>query len=135
MLKLSDSPEQDILAFVKHWMKLLAEDRLDEACRLLDEPNDYGMVWTPDMIRELVADTFSPDTIFYKFHPEGPIFTDPYELEEQSDREVYRSEDGTTYYFDYDIPLNHEWSDLTAQFEFRKRSNGLAAVLHDLHVM
>ena len=135
MLKLSDSPEQDIIAFVKQWMKLLAEDRLDEACRLFDEPNSYGMVWTPDMIREVVTTTFSPDSLFYELHPEGPVFTDPYELEEQRDREVYLSDDGTTYYFDYAIPLNHEWSDLTAQFEFRRRLNGLAVVLHDLHVM
>ena len=71
MLKLSDSLEQDIIACVKQWMKLLAEDRLDEACRLLDEPNSYGMVWTPEMIRETVTSTFSPDTVFYELHPEG----------------------------------------------------------------
>ena len=131
-----DAPEKAILDFARRWMKMLADNRLDEACALLDEPNYYGIVWTPDLIMETVHETFSPDTLFYNYHPEGPIFTDPYELEAQPNREEpIEFDDGSGYHLDYDIPLNGEWSDLTAQFEFLKRPNGYAVVLHDLHVM
>jgi hypothetical protein len=138
MLNLSGTVEHNevtIREFVREWTKLLAQERLEEACALLDEPNCYGLVWTPERILEVVHDTFSPGTHFHHFHPEGPVFTDPDELEAQNDREVWARDDGTEYGFDYDLPLNHEWSDLTAQFEFHKRPNGFAVVLHDLHVM
>lgn len=131
----SHDPAQSILAFVKGWMKLLAEGRFEEACSLIDEPNSYGIVWTPALIQETVNATFGPETRFYQFHPEGPIFTDPFDLEEQREVKVLELGDGSGYAFDYDVPLNGEWSDLTAQFEFLQRSNGYAVVLHDLHVM
>ena len=131
----SDAPEKSILDFVKQWMKLLADDRFDEACALLEHPNSYGVVWTPNLIKEIVHDTFSPDTHFYKFHPEGPIFTDPYELEEQRNIEPIELNDGSGYAFDYDVPLNGGWSDLTAQFEILKKPNGYVVFLDDLHVL
>ena len=130
----SDAPEKSILDFVIRWMKLLADDRLNEACALLDEPNCYG-IGTPDLIKETVNETFSPHTRFYIYHPEGPVFTDPSELKKQRDIEAIEFSDGSGYAFDYDIPLNGEWSELTAQFEFLKRPNGYSVVLHDLHVM
>ena len=72
----SEAPEKSILDFSKRWMKLLSDNRFDVACSLLEHPNRFGVVWTPDLIKETVHDTFSPDTLFYNFHPEGPIFTD-----------------------------------------------------------
>jgi hypothetical protein len=44
-------------------------------------------------------------------------------------------DDGSGYWVNHDVPLNGEYSDLTAQFEFRRRGNALAATLHDLHVL
>jgi hypothetical protein len=128
------SPQKDILPFVKNWMRLLAEQR-DDACALIDEPNSYGVAWTSDRIRQIVTETLSPYTRFYLDHPEGPIFSDPFDLEEQRDIEVIELNDGSGYVFDYHLPLNGEWSDLTAQFEFYKKSGGYAVVLHDLHVL
>ena len=116
-------------------MKLLADDRLEDACALLDEPNMYGIAWTPEKIREVVATTFDPQSRFYRFHPEGPIFTDPYQLPEQPHQELIPLHNNEGYRFDYDIPLNGEWSDLTALFIFYKRPQGYAVVLHDLHVL
>ena len=129
------SPQNDILPFVKNWMRLLAEQRTEDACALIDEPNCYGVTWSSDRIRQIVTETFSPDTRFYLDHPEGPIFSDPFDLEEQRDIEVIELNDGSGYVFDYHLPLNCEWSDLTAQFEFYKRSDGYAIVLHELHVL
>ena len=136
MLDLSTSPDERIVTFVKDWLKMLSEGRLEEACDLLDKPDRHGRVWTPKAIKQEVAETFSPDTRFYLFHPEGPIFTDPYELEPQTNRkEIGEFSDKNGYWFDCDMPLNHEWSDLTAQFEFYKTPDGYASVLADLHVL
>ena len=130
-----DASEKSILDFVKRWMKLLADNRFDEACALLEHPNSFGIVWTPNLIKETVHNTFSLDTLFYEFHPEGAFFSDPYELEEQRDIELIELNDGSGYAFDYDIPLNGEWSDLTAQFEILKRPNGYVVFLNNLHVL
>ena len=114
---------------------LLADGQVESACALIDEPNKYGIVWTPTLIEDLINSTFSPASRFYQSHPEGPIITNRFQLNEQKDIEVIELEDGSGYLFDYDLPLNGEWSDLTAQFEFHKKPNGYAVVLHDLHVL
>lgn len=129
------APSQSIVAFVKGWMKLLAEGRFEEACAMIDQPHGYGITWTPGLIRQTVNATCSPETTFYQFHPEGPIFTNPFELEEQREIKVVKYDDGSGYTFNYDVPLNGQWSDLTARFEFLKRANGYAVVLQDLHVL
>jgi hypothetical protein len=129
------APAESIIALVKCWMKLLAEGRVEEACALLDEPNRYGITWTSGLIQETVNSIFSPESRFHETHPEGPIFTNPFELEEQLEIEVVEFDDKRGYTFDYNVPLNGEWSDLTAQFEFLKRSDGYVVVLHDLHVL
>jgi len=130
-----NSPHDAILEFVKNWMRLLAEHRTDDACALIDEPNSYGIEWTSVRIWQIVNETFSPDTRFYTVHPEGPIISDPFEIDAQSEAEVIELEGGRGYAFDYALPLNGEWSDLSAQFEFYKRSDGYAVVLNDLHVL
>jgi hypothetical protein len=35
----------------------------------------------------------------------------------------------------FDLPLNGEWSDLTATFDVVRRDQGLSLVLDDVHVM
>ncbi len=136
MVKISkENPASQILPFVKNWMKLLADGRFNKACEMIDKPNSYGIVWTPELIKETINETFSPDTRFYDFHPEGPIITDPFELEEQKFVEVIEFADETGYVFQYDLPLNNEWSDLTALFEFIKDGDEYAVILDDLHVM
>ena len=135
MLPFSDTPESDIRTFVRHWMKLLAQGRLEEACSLLDEPNSYGNSWTPQRITGVVQDTFAEGTRFRNDHPEGPVFTDPDELLGGPDRDVGALSNDLGYWYDCDVPLNHKRSDLTAQFEFLRRPDGLAVILHDLHVL
>ena len=54
MLPLSADPARDFPAFARRWLALLAQDRLDEACSLLDEPSQYGIVWTPETIRRWI---------------------------------------------------------------------------------
>jgi len=102
---------------------------------MIDLPNAWGTTWTPEAILEIVAKTFSPDTRFGAAHPEGPVFT-PVDETTRNDHAFLGSyDDGSGFWLDHDVPLNGGWSDLTAQFEFQKRSEGLAVVLIDVHVL
>jgi len=125
----------DLLAVIRDWFRLLAADRWDEAIGMLDEPNRYGIQWTPEGIRGALDLTFRPGCRFRVTHPEGPQFTDPDAASGLPHADVVAFDDGSGYSADHDVPLNGEWSDLTAQFEFLRRPNGLALVLHDLHVL
>jgi len=128
--------ESDLVTWARDWFDVLAAGRLAEACARLDEPNHYGMRWTPEAITALLNETFSPGTVFAARHPEGPRFTSPRTATGREGLDVGAFADGSGFWLNYDIPLNGEFSDLTAQFEFRWRGpRTLAARLHDLHVM
>jgi len=135
VIVLSDTPKQDILTFVKQWMQLLADTHLQQACALLDMPNDDDMMWTPELLRHVIVTTFDPQSRFYDIHPEGPIVTDPEQLPEQCSHALVALVNSEGYQFDYDLPLNGAWSDLTAPFIFYKHGQGYVVVLHDLHVL
>ena len=136
MLPLTADPEKDFPEYVRRWFQLLSENRMEDACALIDEPDQFGRTWTPAFILKVVHDTLSPDTIFYRDHPEGPVFTTPYGLEERPLGDLlFECDDYGGYCVDMEVPLNGERSDLTAQFEFLKRPNGYAVSLQNLHVM
>ena len=132
----SPDVETDLVAWAQDWFDLLAAGRLAEACGRLDEPNHYGVVWTPEAIVELVQETFPAETIFGRAHPEGPRFTSPRTARGRERHHFSAFADGSGFSLDYDVPLNGEFSDLTAQFEFHWRAGRTLAIrLHDLHVM
>ena len=122
--------------FVHEWFRMLARGDWDRACDALDEPNCYDITWTGESIRELIADTFGPGTTFAAAHAEGPQVCVPEAVDVPAHPpHLYELDDGSGYALDHDVPLNGEWSDLTAQFEFLRRPGGFAVILHDLHVM
>jgi hypothetical protein len=102
---------------------------------MIDLPNAWGVTWTPESILKLVTETFSPDTRFGAAHPEGPEFTEVDETTRSDHVHLGSYEDGSGFWLDHDVPLNGEWSDLTAQFEFQKQAEDFAVVLIDLHVL
>lgn len=126
---------EDLLAVIRAWFRLLAADRWAEASAMLDEPNQYGIHWTPEYIRYTMDLTFGPDCRFRVAHPKGPQFSDPDKATGVCHADVLAFDDGRGFSADHDVPLNGSWSDLTAQFEFLRRPGGLAVVLHDLHVL
>jgi hypothetical protein len=127
-------PDQ-LLAVVRDWFRLLAAGRWDEASAMVDEPNSYGIRWTPDYIRNVLDMTYGPGCRFRAEHPEGPQFSDPDAATGIPEASVVELGDGGGYSADHDVPLNGRWSELSAQFEFLRRPSGLAVVLHDLHVL
>ena len=129
------SDPDELLSVVRDWFRLLASGRWDEASAMLDEPNCYGIRWTPAEIRHALDLAYGPGCRFRVAHPEGPQFSDPGAAVGEPGASVWALGDGGGYRADHDVPLNGSWSDLTAQFEFLRRPGGLAVVLHDLHVL
>jgi hypothetical protein len=131
MIPRTDSPESALAEAIGAWFALLAAGRLAEACAQLDEPNSYGISWTPDRLRRVLHETFAPESVFGRSHPEGAAFSAP---DQPPQIELIAAGDGG-YVVDVPVHLNGELSDLTAQFELRPRASGWALVLHDLHVL
>lgn len=130
------TPDDYFGEFVRQWFKLLAVGRIEEASRQLDEPNGYGIRWTPHEIQDAIELAFGEGCWFRKEHPGGLKLSDPDQaLGTRYNYDVIELDDGSGFTGHYDVPLNGVWSDLTAQFEFLKRSGGYAVVLHDLHVL
>lgn len=113
---------------------MIASGNSQKACLALDEANIYGQVWTPESIGLLLNEVFSEDTIFYREFG-TPRISDPNELSPPRLEPAEAFDDGSGYFFDYPVPLNGHWSDLTAQFQFYERPNGFAVVLDTLHVL
>jgi len=125
----------DLLTVIRDWFRLLAAGRWDEASRMLDEPNSYGIRWTPTSVQHALELAYRPGCRFRTAHPEGPRFTAPDMAAGIPHAELREFDDGRGFSADHSAPLNGEWSELTAQFEFLRRPGGLAVVLHDLHVL
>jgi hypothetical protein len=124
------------ISFVRSWLTLLSQGRWKEACELIDEPNCYGISWTPERIRHLIEqDIYGAESRFAREHPKGIIYANPGDLEEPRETELIKFSDGSGYAIDYDLPLNGEWSDIAVQFHFLKREHGFAVILHDIHVL
>lgn len=141
---LTDNPQPLFEAFVLHWFKLLAYGEFERACSMVDEPNSYGMRWTPDHdddpatfpkgedgngyrkgIKPLVEEIMGPNV----------TYSDPDSVTGEPDMMFDEFEDGSGYWFHCQMPVDGEWSDITALFEFMKRSTGYAVILDDLHVL
>ena len=136
MLKVkSQIPNKEFVAFIHDWFELLAHGKLEEACQKIDKPNSYGITWTPEKIIEVVNDNFGPGTTYFLEHPEGPVFSNVSETEGKFRADVIRFNDGSGYSVEHDLPLNKEWSDLTAQFEFIGGKREFEVILHDIHVL
>jgi hypothetical protein len=111
---------------VETWLRLLSVGDWRAAVSMLDGPNSYGIQWGEAEIRNSI-DEYARGKLW--------CITSPETLHTSGCMSLGEFTDGSGYYFYCDIPLNGEWSDLTAQFEFIKLGNGYAFVLHDMHVL
>jgi hypothetical protein len=90
--------------------------------------NCYGELWAWETVQGVIKDAFG--------HRGTPLrVSDPEVAAGRDCFSLLRLSDGTGYSVDVSLPLDGEWSDLTIQLEFLERPQGLAMVLHDVHVM
>ena len=109
------------------------------------EREDYGAAfsrtghdsyyrWTPDLMRAVVAGYGLPEP-----HPSGVVFRVTSRVTaagKPHHREVDRHNVPPTAIAEvwYDLPLNGEWSDLTATFRVEARADGEELLLEEIHV-
>ncbi len=121
-----DKVSQQATIFVRNWIKLLSEGKLNEALSQIDEPNQYGIRWTALEFLKVMSEFC---------HGKKYQINNPDSLTGDGRASLVVFKDGSGYSFDYDLPLNGDWSDLTLQFEFRKRTQDYAIILHDIHTL
>ena len=131
----SNNVEEELIHFIESWFDMIAKGRIEEACSALDKPNCYGIIWTPEKIEELIKNEFGPETVFGLEHPNGVYFSAVQDTEGTYRADALKFNDGSGYSVEHDVPLNGEWSDLTAQFEFIGKKLDFEVILHDLHVL
>jgi hypothetical protein len=132
MITIGVNPEAELVQFARSWFRMLARGDWESALASIDEPNMYGIRWTKEDIVQLLHDTYGPGSLVQTAAPTA--FSDP-DTASGTERYTVDELDAGGFWLDYDVPLNGEFSDLTAQFEFHPRSSRYAVILHDLHVM
>jgi hypothetical protein len=135
----ADASDEELLAVACRWVDLLAEQDYAAAMELTAHDDYYG--WTPDLIRSVIEGYGFPEP-----HPRGPFRVTPL-AEARGRREparrvkrwarpLLRPDRSAVALGDvlFDLPLNGEWSDLTATFQIQLRPEGTVLVLNEIHV-
>ena len=128
-----NSNDKEIIEFIESWVNDLVNEDYESAYARTGHDPYYE--WTPELIESVINGYGSP-----KPHPCGEVFKGTSVNEAKGDeltvdvnREQYN--DNRVGYVYYDLPLNGEWSDLTACFRLEKQGLSLVVVLEDIHVM
>jgi hypothetical protein len=128
--------DTDLFAVVKQWAEVLAAEQYEQA---------YGMTahipyyrWTPDLIRQVIEGYGLPEP-----HPRGPFRVTPsaqasgdrYELvAERYEEPIPSGAIGAIGEIRFNLPLNGEWSDLTARLTIHPVEQHLVLCLDEIHV-
>ena len=156
MLSKPHAPNEEFfISFARSWFKSIAGGDWQGAFARLDLPPQFGEPFTPERFRrEIEDDHFCEGTVFREQHPGPIVYADPdsigaskytslYPLRGADDSESDDSEaefaqclrGGRSVELEHPVPLNGEWSDLTACFQFIDRGDSYAVRLDWLHVL
>ncbi len=130
---LSRNPsDAEILHFIESWVDDLVQENYAGAFHRTEHEPYYQ--WTPELMRDVIHGYGLPD-------PDGPIFhvTPRHSAQGKPSVSIYRGENMKVYgpaiaVAFYNLPLNGQWSDLTATFRFDPHDKGSVAVLQEIHV-
>jgi hypothetical protein len=128
-----DATDQQIINLVTSWVNCLATENYEKAFEYIKHDPYYK--WSPELLELVINGYGLPEP-----HPSGKVFkvTSP---ENATGRPGYKRIDRVAEiescvgYVYYDLPLNGQWSDLTASFRLEAINNELCMVLEDIHVM
>jgi len=128
-----NSTDEEILNHIEEWVSDLAAEDYESAYKRTKHDPYYE--WTPELIKKVINGYGLPEP-----HPSGVTFkvTPVKEAKGETPRqEVDRGPyDGNRFgYVYYDLPLDGEWSDLTASFRLEKQDKILVITLEEIHVM
>jgi len=135
---LPDTLHETILDFVRHWTQLLAQERFADATNILQALPDGAARYSIEKLKTAIG---MYDKNFRRASPEEReqfrrIVSDPATMDVEGERfDVYKRATGDEVIVEYRLPLDGEWSDLTAIFEAFPIENGYQIGLHDLRVL
>jgi hypothetical protein len=141
MIRLSrNATDQEILDVVRQWVSALAREDFGAAYGMTYHDSDE--TWTPQLMRAAVTQYGNPEP------PEnwGSYHVTPWETARVDDFQprhevTWFGERGAVPsspvlgYVWFDLPLDGQWSDLTATFDIVMLDNELALRLDEMHVM
>jgi hypothetical protein len=126
--------DQEILGAVRDWAHALAAQDYERAYGMT--AHDGYHAWSASLIRAVIEGYGLAEA-----HPAGPFRVTPLEDAKGGPRprhEVHRHEraapDGIVAEVWFDLPLNGEWSDLTATFAVHPVGDDLVLCLNEIHV-
>lgn len=129
-----DSLEIDVINFVRKFVNLLAEEKYVEAFEMTY--NNLEREMSPDLIKALIEGYGFAEPVENNTEPPLRVThlskMNVPEPKHQIDWYKSEREIGAVH---YDLPLNGEWSDLTAIFDIYNVENGIALSLYDIHVL
>jgi len=132
-----------ILEGIKQWVVVLEQERYVDAVRWLYRPPTSGTIWTPALLESLVTNYGlmepRPDGETYRVTPHDTA-------KSRGDGHPYRDINwfppgsaqvnrGVVAAATFDLPLNGEWSDVSATFLIHKVNDRLLVELEDMHVL
>ncbi len=128
-----DATDDQIRDAIRQWIDLLAADRYEDAHEMMFRlPND---TWTPELMRAVVRHygCSEPRRDGQTFRVTGRAEA----VQKKSnphyeDVEWWDDGDGVAH---FDLPLNGEWSDVTAIIDIIKQGSGRVLRLNDIHVL
>lgn len=126
--------DESFLTSVQKWVELLGEERFLDAFKLTAHDSYYS--WTPDLIRSVIAGyglPHEPGDHEYRVSKisETKNGVSRWEVERWHDAEP----SNRIGLVSINLPLDGEWSDLTATFEILQDNNYLILVLNEIHVL
>ncbi len=129
------NPEQVFEQFILNWFELIFLDNWDEAFKLIDLPSSCGEFYNTERFRyEIENDHFGKGTSFREEHPEI-IYSNPKNIDGSGYPNIYPLSGSSDYLFEYDVPLNNEFSDLTSGWQFVKHDSFYKVRLEFLRVL
>jgi hypothetical protein len=125
----NDASDATILAAVDRWAALLQAEQYDAAFDATE--HDPAMGWTAELMRQVIT-RYGDAEPGQKVTVEGK----PTDItQRKSVQRFAKNKRGFVGHVWYDLNINGFASDLTATFDLRSDSGGLALVLDDIHVM
>jgi hypothetical protein len=126
--------DEELLDGVRKWVDLLSEDRFSKAFDLT--AYDSYREWTPDLIRSVIAGygvPHEPESREYGISKVSQTEGGPSPRWEV-DRWQNAEPSSRIGFVRFDLPLDGEWSDLTATFEVVQINEHYVLILQDIHV-
>jgi hypothetical protein len=120
--------DEDLVAYIRSWFDLIASGGITDACNQLDEPNRAGIVWTPQKIIDVISKALH-------IKNDSVVITSTSSCSGSPEGRIFRLLNGSGFVVEHQIPLNGQYCEVTAMFEFLWRGKALAFTLDGLHVL